>query len=184
MSSLSAVNIAMQCKDASAAANKLVQLAQRLWKQDGSGQYCDDITILVIFLPIIAGQAGSHAVASERVTAEELRASSAGNTPIGEVGADDIAIELDTTSGKPVKPNETHVPEEAAASSPDDTKVLSRRRSLSAFDGSNIGQDQSIIELNKRNSDNFHGLNPNARDKRPNRSWSPEWDKSMWPRHA
>ena len=76
------------------------------------------------------------------------------------------------------------VPEEAAASSPDDTKVLSRRRSLSAFDGSNIGQDQSIIELNKRNSDNFRGLNPNARDKRPNRSWSPEWDKSMWPRHA
>jgi len=183
VSSLSAVNIAMQCKDASAAANKLVQLAMRLWKQDGSGQYCDDITILVIFLPLISGQAGSHAVASERVTAEELRASSAGNTPAGEVGAEDIAIELDTTSGQPVKTNETHVPVDAAALSPEDAKVLSRRRSLSTFDGSDIGQDKSIIELNRRNIDNFHGLNPNARDKCANRSWSPEWDKSVWPRN-
>lgn len=175
VSSSQAVSIAMQCKNATDATDKLVQLSKRLWKQDGSGTYCDDITIIVIFLPLLANQMGSHAVAAERLASQE--AASPSNQ---QASTEDIAIELES-QGLPTTAataNETHQPNHDQ--SPD-----GRRRSLSELnaDGSgSLGSDKSIIELAKRNIDNFQGLNPNARENIPNRSWSPEWEKKLWPK--
>lgn len=62
-----------------------------------------------------------------------------------------------------------------------------RHRSLSELkiegDGQQAtGDDRSVIELAKRNIDNFQGLNPNSRDNVAHHSWSPECDRAMWPK--
>jgi len=184
VSSANAVSIAIQCDDATQACDRLVNVSKRLWKQDGSGSYCDDITIIVIFLPLLSNQSGAHGVALKRVSAQELRESSS-PTPDGCTRSDVLGtntIELDMSSPAPSSDaNSTYTPSQGA----DDKEVAARRTALASIQGgSDMGEDKSIIELNQRNINNFDGLNPNAKEQTQNRSWSPEWDRKMWPNGA
>jgi len=159
ISSSQAVKLAMSHKNATQACDALVRLSMEKWKQDATGQYCDDITIIVIFLPLLDGQCGANQVAMNRVQAGP-----------GDVDADDIELHVDDI-GETDKAN--------AAAQP---SAVGRRRSMSNLDGNQTGSDASVVDLAKRNIENFSGLNPNARENIPNRSWSPEFDAKMWPK--
>jgi serine/threonine protein phosphatase PrpC len=159
VSSAQAVQIAMGSEDATSACNKLVELSKRLWAQDGNGKYCDDITIIVAFLPLIPGQLGENATA--------LRF-----CPKTVDGANGSDVELQIE-------NETEHPE-----ADPEQKRANRRRSMSNMenDGNTIGKDRSTVDdVSSRNTDSIDGLNPNAHERVPGRSWAPEWDRKMWP---
>jgi len=177
ISSSHAVNLAINCTNATEACHQLVQLSKSKWAQDGAGTYCDDITIIVIFLPLVSGQLGSQAIAVERVGME---------VPTSPTDSDDIQIDMANSGvGGDQAGFDPHNQSVEASKEPDGT-TGARRRSLSELtveDGkTKAGQDRSIVELNKRNIDNFQGLNPNSRDNVPHHSWSPEWNRTMWPK--
>jgi len=191
ISSTDAVTHAIRCNDATEACDLLVQLSKTKWSQDGPGTYCDDITIIVIFLPLIPGQEGSHAVARGRVGAQ-----SAVLDPNG-VDIELDVVDYDTKAHKPTnirhRDDRSPQPENAshspAGANAGDVQV--RRRSSSGAVAEKNGNentytlttDKSIIRIVKdRNTDNYHGLCPNSQDDVDNHSWAPEWDKSMWPR--
>jgi serine/threonine protein phosphatase PrpC len=221
ISSSQAVSIAMQCEDATEATDKLLQLSKSKWAKDGLGNYCDDITILVIFLPLLSGQLGSHQTASAAMAADmppdELEMLDKSDS--GEFAPE--TCQLDTGTLPPVKDQQDESPSwrlcgcdaDAYGSKDADTSALKstgtenlrasqnaagptesptqlgRRRSKTELEAADsvktdkkkLGQDTSIVDVKQRNIDNFDGLNPNARGAPSHHSWSPEWDRTMWP---
>jgi hypothetical protein len=176
ISSSHAVNLAINCTNATEACSQLVKLSKSKWAQDGHGTYCDDITIIVIFLPLVPGQLGSQAVAVERVG--QATSADSGDVHVELAAGHGLASQSSELTAEN-DPNHVEKPEEGKASA--------RRRSLSELkiegDGKQIaGDDRSVIELAKRNIDNFQGLNPNSRDNVAHHSWSPEYDRAMWPK--
>merc|ERR1740130_887051 len=97
VSSSQAVTIAMKSEDATAACDALLQLSKKKWSMDGLGNYCDDITILVVFLPLLSSQLGSHQTAS---------AMSASGIPESDGG--EVALELVEGDKKVASTNKAH----------------------------------------------------------------------------
>jgi len=175
ISSSHAVNLAINCTDATEACAQLVKLSKSKWAQDGHGTYCDDITIIVIFLPLVPGQLGSQAVAVQRV-------GQATSTDSG-----DVHVELAAGHGLASQSSELTAENDPNLVEKPQEGTNARHRSLSELkiegDGQQAtGDDRSVIELAKRNIDNFQGLNPNSRDNVAHHSWSPECDRAMWPK--
>lgn len=178
-----AIDIALRMNDATEASDKLVRMAKKAWAEDGT--YCDDITVLVAYLPLFQGQQGNHPTAMAVLS----------NKPHEHGGEHDVAHvtlqvdndnkpelaiknehELSHPDAKDAHPT-AHNYKGPEIHNPDDIKAgkLTRRATLTDVHATGSGQaKKEYMGKDKSYAPNIQGLSPNSRDSKANRAWAPE----------
>jgi len=177
-----AVSEAMKHANATDACDHLVRLAMDAWRKDAGGQYCDDITIIVCFLPMIAGHAGCHAIARTVHKPPALTRKDSAEDAVHGVDESSIDVCVEDDGDFKRTRRETMMSEEEEETEINPSNQLARRVSVLSNGDNGSLTDSSVVAAQERNADSIKGLNPNAKTAVEGWAWSPEWDRKMWPR--